>query len=105
MVRRLYDSRAWKRRARLQIKHQPLCAMCLAEGRGAVRACVADHVIPHNNDPSLFIRGELQSLCSNCHNSRKKKAENIERRGYDKRVGSDGWPVDPRHPCYTGVIK
>jgi hypothetical protein len=45
------------------------------------------------------VEGALQSLCAHCHSSRK---QSIERRGYDTAVGIDGWPIDPRHPCYGG---
>jgi hypothetical protein len=39
------------------------------------------------------------SRLGNCHVSRKK---HLEHRGFDKAIGVDGWPVDPRHPCYRG---
>jgi 5-methylcytosine-specific restriction enzyme A len=97
MPQRLHGSGFWKRRAELQLKMQPLCEMCLREGRGPVPARVADHVERHGNDPNLFYRGRLQSLCTNCHSSRK---QSIEKLGYDKTVGLDGWPIDPRHPVY-----
>jgi hypothetical protein len=44
-----------------------------------------------------FWTGKLQSLCSHCHESRKKSAEH---RGYDRTIGPDGLPIDPRHPVY-----
>jgi hypothetical protein len=47
--------------------------------------------------PIEFWRGKLQSLCSHCHESRKKR---FEHRGYDNTIGEDGWPIDPRHPVY-----
>jgi hypothetical protein len=28
--------------------------------------------------------------------------KHLEHRGFDKAIGVDGWPVDPRHPCYRG---
>jgi hypothetical protein len=63
-------------------------------------ATVADHVIPHKGDPTLFWDGELQSLCDadpwRCHSSHKQKTE---RRGYSAEVGSDGFPIDPTHPA------
>jgi|AmaraimetFIIA100_FD_contig_81_720863_length_1493_multi_3_in_0_out_0_1 hypothetical protein len=97
MPRRLHGSGFWKRRARLQLQMQPLCEMCLREGRGPVPARVADHVEPHGGDANKFILGRLQSLCVPCHSGRK---QSIEKLGYDKTVGVDGWPVDPNHPVY-----
>jgi hypothetical protein len=97
MPRRLHGSGFWKRRARLQLKMSPLCEMCLREGRGPVSARIADHIEPHHNDPNKFYTGKLQSLCTRCHESRKKR---IEIRGYDPTVGVDGWPLDRNHPVY-----
>jgi len=96
MRRRLLGTRYWRRRARLQLIHHPLCAMCLATGV-TTPATVADHITPHRNDPNAFILGDLQSLCTACHSRRK---QSIERLGYDRTVGVDGWPLDPNHPIY-----
>jgi hypothetical protein len=71
--------------------------MCLAEGR-VVDVRIADHIEPHRGDPIKFWNGKLQSLCARCHESRKKR---IEHRGYDNTIDADGWPIDPRHPCYA----
>jgi 5-methylcytosine-specific restriction endonuclease McrA len=73
----------------------PLCKMCEAKGL-VVAAEVADHVEPHKGDLQKFWLGELQSLCSNCHNANKQQ---IEKRGYDTAIGEDGWPTDPKHPA------
>jgi 5-methylcytosine-specific restriction protein A len=93
---KLHNKARWHRMARYQLRKEPLCAMCLAEGR-VVAARIADHVVPHHNDPVRFWTGKLQSLCSHCHESRKKFAEH---RGYDRTIGPDGLPIDPRHPVY-----
>jgi hypothetical protein len=92
----LHAKTLWHRRARAQLRMQPLCEWCLREGR-VVAARAADHIEPHHNDPIEFWRGKLQSLCAHCHESRKKR---FEHRGYDNAIGIDGWPVDPRHPVY-----
>ena len=93
---RLHDKALWHRRARRQLQREPLCAMCLADGR-VVAARIADHVEPHRGDPIKFWNGKLQSLCAHCHESRKKR---FEHRGYDNTIGVDGGPLDPRHPVY-----
>jgi hypothetical protein len=98
----LYGTNKWKNRRRHQLQIQPLCEFCLRENRGPVPARVADHVVPWNGDVNKFWLGELQSLCTHCHESRKKFRE---RHGYDRGCGPDGLPLDPRHPVYTGVVK
>jgi hypothetical protein len=42
---RLHDKALWHRRARRQLQCEPLCAICLAEGK-IVAASIADHVEP-----------------------------------------------------------
>jgi len=61
----------------------------------AARIC--DHVEPHRGDVNKFWLGKLQSLCRNCHESRKRI---IDQPGYDTTIGSDGMPIDERHPIY-----
>ena len=86
---RLHDKAAWHRWARRQLQYEPLCATCLSEGK-IVAARIADHVVPHHNDPIKFWNGKLQSLCLHCHESRKKR---IEYRGLDNAIGSR-WLAD-----------
>jgi 5-methylcytosine-specific restriction protein A len=72
---RLYDSIRWKVLRRDQLAAYPLCAYCQAQGL-IVAASVADHVIPHRNDPKLFFdASNLQSLCKHCHDSHKQRLE------------------------------
>src|SRR5262245_29882607 len=97
---KLYSSAFWKRRRLLQLREHPLCAFCLKRGE-VVRARVCDHVVPHHGDERLFVEGELQSLCWPCHEQRK---NSVERLGYDKSIGADGWPCDPLHPAYTRTV-
>ena len=44
---------------------------------------------------ALIDAGALQSLCKACYDSTK---QTEERRGYSREVGTDGFPLDPRHP-------
>jgi 5-methylcytosine-specific restriction protein A len=92
----LHNKSLWHRRARAQLRAQPLCEWCLREGR-AVVARIADRIMPRHNDPIEFWRGKLQSLCAHCHDSRKKF---VEHRGFNNTIGADGMPIDPRHPVY-----
>ena len=98
----LYGTRKWRNRRAHQLRIEPLCRLCLAEGRGPVPATVADHITAWRGDVNAFWLGPLQSLCTHCHESRKKFRE---KHGYDKGCGSDGFPLDSRHPVYTGVVE
>lgn len=64
-----YDRR-WEK-ARLTFIHEnPLCVICLANGR-VERATVVDHIIPHKGDKELFHdRTNLQALCGPCHSAK-----------------------------------
>jgi 5-methylcytosine-specific restriction protein A len=99
-TQRLYYSARWRHKAKRQLRHYPLCAMCEEQGR-VTAAQVADHIVPHNGNSVLFYEGKLQSLCYLCHNSTKQQ---IEKKGYSNAIGVDGWPIDTRHPFYrTGA--
>jgi 5-methylcytosine-specific restriction protein A len=71
--------------------------MCMQEHR-VIAATIVDHIVPHKGDPDLFWYGALQSLCLPHHNRAKKRQE---WRGYDTRIGVDGWPTDSKHPAYS----
>jgi 5-methylcytosine-specific restriction enzyme A len=60
---KLHNNAAWHCRARFQLQREPLCAMCLAEGK-VVAARIADQIEPHHNDPIKVWNGKLQSLCA-----------------------------------------
>jgi len=91
-----YRHRRWKNLRAHQLALQPLCRMCLLDGR-AEPATVVDHVERHFGDPEKFWKGKLQSVCRSCHEVRKKF---IEARGYSRDVDAlTGWPKDARHPA------
>jgi hypothetical protein len=52
-------------------------------------------------DINKFWLGPFQSLCKECHDSTKKF---VELHRFRPDIGLDGWPLDPRHPCYTGKV-
>jgi 5-methylcytosine-specific restriction endonuclease McrA len=96
LYRRLYKTKGWKGRRLRQLRSEPLCRMCLEQGR-IVAASVADHIVPHKGSPELFYGGELQSLCASCHSGAK---QSHEARGYSSTVDVwTGWPSDPNHPA------
>ena len=77
----LYCTTMWRKRAKHQLRSQPLCEMCLQDGR-INAATIADHIEPHKGDEQKFFFGELQSLCKLHHESAKKREE---ARGYSDR--------------------
>lgn len=83
----------WQRE-RLRFLHaNPLCVMCLNEGR-VTPATVVDHIIPHKGDQTLMWDSEnnWQPLCKPHHDSDKQSQD----KGGNKRtvtIGADGWPI------------
>ena len=61
-----YNTRAWRERAKRQLKTEPLCRQC------GTRAAIADHIFNVGSGGSFD--GALQSLCRRCH-SRKTASE------------------------------
>jgi 5-methylcytosine-specific restriction enzyme A len=88
-----YSLQRWRRRARHQLKLEPLCASCLKVNR-ITPATIADHDPPHKGDWNAFGLGPLQSLCVDCH--QRKFADDAH--GYSCAIGDDGFPLDPKHP-------
>ena len=91
--RKLYGLQEWKNRRRHQLRTEPLCALCLAEGR-CTGATVADHVTPHRGDYREFKFGKLRSLCAPCHDA----LQGFKHKGYSCEIGVDGYPIDSNHP-------
>jgi 5-methylcytosine-specific restriction enzyme A len=75
-----------------QLQRQPLCERCSKEGR-AVAAEVVHHRTAHGGDWTIFCTSALESLCKAHH-------DGDAQRGYSNAVDVNGWPTDPRHPCY-----
>lgn len=68
----------------------------LTDGRRSPRSAVVHHVKPHKGDVELFYDLEnLQCVCWECHSGAIQSEEIL---GYDRAIGHDGWPVDPKHP-------
>jgi 5-methylcytosine-specific restriction protein A len=66
----VYNDKRWRGRWGLRaqaLRDQPLCALCLRQGRVSP-ATVADHIVPHRGDERLaFDATNLRSLCASCH--------------------------------------
>jgi len=93
-----YGLAVWQKRRRHQLMVEPFCAICTAQGCPSVVATQVDHIVPHRGDWNAFRLGALQSLCASCHGHKKF----AEAHGFDRAIGADGMPLDPRHPFYTG---
>lgn len=99
---KLYKTKHWQSmRLACFTRQQFACQMCgmqthLTKDRRDHRAAVCDHIKAHKGDTELFFNPDnLQTLCKRCHDSTKQQMEKV---GYDKRIGIDGWPVDANHP-------
>jgi 5-methylcytosine-specific restriction endonuclease McrA len=96
----LYNQRAWKSIRGAFLVRFPLCQRCLGEGR-LTTAEVVHHVKAHKGNLELFYdTNNLASSCKRCHDA---VEQSIERRGYDRGVGEDGWPVSSDHPINQEV--
>jgi 5-methylcytosine-specific restriction endonuclease McrA len=89
-----YSLARWKNIRCEQLAAFPLCQMCSTDDK-PVPANTVDHVVPHRGDPELFWNGPFQSLCSDCHDRRKRL---IELRGYEPGCDENGRPRDAGHP-------
>ena len=91
--RQWYGTQIWKNIRRAQLRREPLCAICKAEGR-ITPATVADHHPGHDGNYTAFIRGPLRSLCASCHDA----LQGFVHKPYSDVIGDDGMPTDPAHP-------
>lgn len=71
-----YDAR-WERLRRMHLAGEPLCRMCLAQGR-VTPAVLVDHIVPVRDGGAVLDDDNLQSLCRVCHDA--KTAEDVRRR-------------------------
>jgi 5-methylcytosine-specific restriction endonuclease McrA len=66
--------------------------MCLRAGR-MTKAEVADHIVPHKGNPSMFWSSKnMQSLCLQHGNGEKQRIENG--RSEKLPIGVDGFPLE-----------
>jgi 5-methylcytosine-specific restriction enzyme A len=91
-----YSLQIWKNIRRHQLQAEPLCSLCLADGK-VEPATVVDHIEPHGGDYTKFIRGKLRSLCKPHHDGLQ---PGFKHKGYSNEIGVDGYPTDPAHPFY-----
>ena len=92
-----YADRKWRAKRKVQLDREPLCRFCLALGK-VEAATICDHVVPHRGDRESFWKGEVQSLCAQCHSSAK---QSLEATGVIQGVDTTGFPIDPSHHWRT----
>jgi 5-methylcytosine-specific restriction protein A len=85
----------------MQRRMHPLCAECLRNGI-ITAAHAAHHLQAHHGNLDVFRLSPLESLCASCHN---RFAQQIERVGYSRAIGADGYPIDPMHPFHRNDRK
>lgn len=77
--KRWYGLAVWRKTREAQLKAEPFCRECDAEGRVTI-ANTCDHIDPHKGDWVKFIQGPFQSLCSACHSAKKQAQERLDER-------------------------
>ena len=98
---RLYSTHAWQKIRNAQLARQPLCEGC----DPPAPATMVDHIEPITKGGAKRERGNLQSLCTACHNA-KTGAEKAGKRWIPpKHRGCDehGVPRDPEHHWHGGI--
>jgi 5-methylcytosine-specific restriction endonuclease McrA len=95
--RHLYKGPQWEAlRQATFVRDGRLCQLCYRRGR-LTPATVVHHREPHKGDPVKFYDPDnVEACCSPCHDG---PVQSEERIGYSTEIGTDGWPVDARHPA------
>jgi len=96
VIRRLYDSRRWRKAAKffLSQEENTLCKICLSFGRETL-ATIVDHIQPHKGDVNKFWSiDNWQGLCKHCHDSIKQSQEHGK---LLHGANIDGMPIDSSH--------
>ena len=101
--RKLYFTKKWRTlRGIILTRDQYHCQRCrviLTRGRNDPRSAIVHHKQPHKGNMTLFYDADnLEAVCWNCHSGAIQSAEAL---GYDRQVGEDGWPIDPKHPSVS----
>ena len=88
-------TRAWRKLRKELLDREYRCVEC-----GAITRLEPDHIVEvwEGGDSSP---DNIQVLCRSCNMFKFHNRRRAARRGYSMEVGTDGMPVDPRHPCYA----
>lgn len=87
-----YSSRRWQSMRAQLFARSPYCIYCKKREGRVIKATIADHIVPHKGNKSLFWDEEnLQPLCKKCHDSDKAREEAGGKAAV--RFGADGYPL------------
>jgi 5-methylcytosine-specific restriction protein A len=92
-----YTSQRWQRLRKFKLQQNPLCELCLKQGRLEVATTVHHLVAVTAGGDAFPAIDKLESLCASCHNQItrcEQTGENYRIKGCDIR----GYPLDPNHP-------
>ena len=94
-----YNTQRWQRLRKLKLQVNPLCEVCLNEGR-ITSAVAVDHIVPvsKGGDPYPPLH-HMDLCCSPCHN-RKTRFEQQNKPLTAKGCDVFGNPLDPNHDWY-----
>ena len=98
--RKLYYTKQWRTlRGTILTRDHYRCQRCnvnLINGRSDPRSAIVHHKQPHKGNLTLFYDpNNLEAVCWSCHSGAIQSQETL---GYDTAIGTDGWPVDAKHP-------
>ena len=74
---KLYNSRKWRKFAHSLREQNPLCKMCLDEGRTTPSSMV-DHIKEINTGGAIWELDNLQCLCKSCHAKKSGRKESLK---------------------------
>jgi len=64
---KIYNNRRWRKIRALKFANDPLCEVCILEGRVTTTE-VIHHIIPIDIDPKLaYEYSNLMAICHECH--------------------------------------
>ena len=70
---KMYKKGIWKKLRLAKLEKNPLCELCLPEGKLERGICI-DHIKPHRGDWDRFLDFKnLQTLCKSCHNRKRQR--------------------------------
>lgn len=69
-----YDTPQWRATRKMVLEEEPLCRMCMKEGK-ITAAQMVDHIKPRSKGGADFERSNLQPLCNKCHAKKTAKGE------------------------------
>ena len=65
----LYNDSKWRKYSLSLRKKNPLCSICLEQGR-TTPCAVVDHIIPIDKGGSFWDKDNHRCLCHKCHNKK-----------------------------------